>query len=299
MTVHVVGNICIDWRFALPHLPARGETTNADALSFDLGGKGALQAIAASRTGAAVRLRAAIGDDDEGETVRRLLVAAGLAADGLERVAAPTDRSVILVEAGGDNAIVSAVEAARAFRPAASGWLAHAAPGDTLLVQNNLEAEVTRDALAAATAHGLRTVWNPSPVRDDGAGLPVDLAIVNRGEGEALTGATEPDAMLRGLLDRGARCAIVTLGAEGAAMLCAGDAAPSLVPASAVEAVDTSGAGDVFCGVLVGCLDRGWPLDESARIASAAAGLCVARAGTAAAIPSAAEIEALTPRRPA
>ncbi|WMS43914.1 PfkB family carbohydrate kinase [Acuticoccus sp. MNP-M23] len=294
MAVHVVGNICIDWRFALPHLPRAGETANADALSFDLGGKGALQAIATARTGASVHLWAAVGEDAEAATIRSLLEGAGLSADRLTAVDAATDRSVILVEAGGENAIVSAVAAARAFRPAMAALLMVAEPGDFLLMQNNLAPAVTEAAMAAARARGLKTVWNPSPVNAGAARLNVDLAIVNRGEGEALTGATDPAAMLPGLCERGAGAAIVTLGSGGAAVLAAADRAPVMVPVAPVAAVDTSGAGDVFCGVVVGALHAGRSLEDAARIATAAARLCVTRPGTAASIPTAAEIAALT-----
>ncbi len=293
MAIHVVGNVCIDWRFALGRLPRPGETANADALSFDLGGKGALQAIAAARTGAAVHLWAAVGTDAEAGDIRRLLSAAGLSCDGLVSVAAPTDRSVILVEAGGENVIVSAVEAARAFRPDTAGWLEAAASGDTLLMQNNLSADATAAAMAAARERGLYTVWNPSPAPGAAADLRVDLVVVNRGEGEALTGATEPAAILAGLRALGAAAAIVTLGADGAAVLGPGDDAPAFVPAAPVEGVDASGAGDVFCGVVVGVLSAGRPLAEAVRIGAAAASLSVTRPGTAAAIPTAAEIAAI------
>ena len=291
MTVHVVGNVCIDWRFRVRALPRPGETVNASELTSDLGGKGALQAIAARRTGAATLLHAAIGADADGELARALLREAGLSDAELVTVDAPTDRSVILVDEQGENAIVSAVAAARAFSPRGR-WSARAEPGDLVLLQNNLLPGTTAEVLREAAQRGVRTVWNVSPLGDRLADLAMaSVVVVNRGEGEALTEARTPSEMLAAFTARGARDVVVTLGREGAAILAEGEAHALAAPA--VAAVDTSGAGDVFCGVLCGLLDRGLGLLPAADVAGAAAALAVTRPGTAGAIPSRAEVEAL------
>lgn len=292
MAVHVVGNVGIDWCMRVPWLPRAGETLNASELTFDLGGKGALQAIAAHRTGAPVRFHAAVGRDDDAALVRTRLRDAGLPVAGLVVVDAPTDRSVIVVDADGENLIVSAVAASSAFR--ADGWGGPAAPGDTLLVQNNLAAEVTARVLAEAAARGLLTVWNVTPL-GEGAAPDLSLAalvIVNRVEGEALTGAREPADILARFRSMGAREAVVTLGGDGAAILPAGADAPTFIAAPQVEARDTSGAGDVFCGVLAGLLDRGLDLVTCARAATAVASIAVTRPGTARSVPTMAEVDA-------
>lgn len=292
MAVYVVGNACIDWSFRVPRLPQAGETLNASRLSFDLGGKGALQAIAASRTGAAVRFSAAVGDDPDGAQVRALLCQAGLPDAELALVDAATDRSVIFVDETGENLIVSAADAARIFFPP-SGWMDAATDSDLLLVQNNLSARTTAVVLQQARRRGLFTVWNVSPVDDAAADLSLAaLAIVNYGEGNALTDAGDADGILAALRARGVRAAIVTLGADGAAVLPAGARSATFVPAPRVDATDTSGAGDVFCGMVVGLLDRGLDLLTAARAATAVAGLAVTRHGTMRSVPTAAEVEA-------
>jgi len=286
MTLHVVGNVCVDTTFYLDRLPRPGETVNARSTRRGVGGKGANQAVAAARTGAAVAFRAALGSDAEADFLKATL-AADLPLDGLALLDKPTDRSSILVDGHGENIIVTAADCAGAFDPSAD--LASLAKGDHLLMQGNLGADVTAACFDAARARGVVTILNPSPL---GAALPeADVVVVNTVEAEALAGLADPAAAARRLSRDGEASVIVTLGARGALLLERGEA--RLLPAPAVDAVDTSGAGDVFAGVLSGCLARGLPLVAAVTVGVAAAAIAVTRRGTLAACPSRAEIAAL------
>ncbi|MBX5041244.1 ribokinase [Rhizobium lentis] len=293
MTIHVVGNVCVDSSFRLERLPQSGETLNATTAGEGLGGKGANQAVAAARTGASVTLWAPLGRDAAGDGMESLL-SSEISDLRLSRLDLPSDRSVILIDRHGENVIITAAACAEAFNPLtmcplASTWSA----GDMLLMQGNLGADVTVQCLEAARRAGLFTVLNPSPLASDAPDLSaVSLLIINRPEAEALTGETSADRAADRLRARGAATLIVTLGSEGALVL---DASSRLhIPAEKREAVDASGAGDCFAGTLAGLLAQRATLADAARLATRAAGIAVGRAGTLASFPTSAELAALT-----
>ncbi len=293
MTIHVVGNVCVDTSFRLERLPQPGETLNALATSEGPGGKGANQAAAAARTGADVMLWAPVGKDAASVWIEGV-IAAEIPALRLTRLDLPCDRSVIMVDRSGENVIVTAAACADAFDPLAMSALRETwATGDMLLMQGNLRSEITTACLRAAREAGLFTVLNPSPLPAEPLDLAtVSLIVVNRPEAEALTGHAEPKQAARALVAAGAGSAIVTLGAEGAFLL---DAASALrLPARKVAAIDASGAGDCFAGTLAGLLAQGASLSAAATVATEAAGIAVGRPGTLASFPTRAEISALT-----
>ncbi|ODN70476.1 PfkB family carbohydrate kinase [Methylobrevis pamukkalensis] len=219
MTVHVVGNACIDTTFRVAHFPAPGETL--DALSSDegLGGKGLNQAVAARRTGAHVRFHAAVGRDAAAMRIREGLRAETMDDGDLVEVDQPTDRSVVMVDRDGENRIVSITNCARIFLPAATAaFAASLASGDLLVLQGNLTAEATIACLAQGRAAGALTVFNPSPMTE-AIRVPltlVDLLVVNTPEAATLAGIPNAAMAVRALRDAGARGVIVTEGAEGA-----------------------------------------------------------------------------------
>lgn len=294
MTIHVVGNVCVDTSFRLERLPQPGETLNATAAGEGAGGKGANQGVAAARTGAAVMLWAPVGNDTASERVEGLL-AAEIPAMRLTHLDLPCDRSVILIDRGGENVIVTAAACAAAFDPLAitaleKTWRA----GDMLLMQGNLDPAVTDACLRAARAAGLFTFLNPSPLPMSQLDLStVSLLVVNRPEAEALTGDADAERAARRLLALGAERVIVTLGSAGALVVGAPLSPALRIPAGDVEAVDASGAGDCFTGTLVGLLAQGMALPAAARLATRTAGIAVGRAGTLASFPSRAELSAL------
>jgi ribokinase len=287
--IRVVGNVAIDTTLRVERFPLPGETVAALGSHEDLGGKGANQAIVIARTGCAVSLAAAVGAKDLAGIAARL-VAESVDARCLWPFDGPTDRSSIYVDAAGENTIVSVTAAARSYDPVAAGALGGVAPGDTVLCQGNLRPEAIIATLRAARAAGAATVLNPSPIFDvkDFDWALADLVIANRVEAEALTGEREPSAAAAALRAAGAGAVVVTLGRDGAML--AGEETVTIA-APPVAAVDTAGAGDVFCGMLVA--GRAMGRDFAAAMANAAAGaaLSVTRPGVAASFPTAAEMQ--------
>ena len=298
MRLHVVGNVCVDTSFRLPRLPRPGETLNATSIVEGIGGKGANQAVAAARSGAAVCFWSALGDDDMADGVSETLKS-DLEVDRLIRLPLSTDRSTILLEEAGENAIVSAVACARAFDPIRQSALTRTwSKGDILLMQGNLFREVTASCLKFAGRSGLKTVLNASPLSDMTVEdlADVDLVIVNQGEAAALTGMESPRAAANLLLDNGARSVVVTLGSQGSLIWDQADQTPVFLAAPKSAVVDTSGAGDCFAGVLVGLLAQGKSLTAAANLATKAASISVGRLGTLASYPSRVEISDIIKR---
>ena len=195
----------------------------------------------------------------------------------------------------GENAIASIIDCSAAVTPAqAEQALVDAAAGDILVLQGNLTVDATRAACAAARARGMRTLFNPSPMRAGFADLLplVDLLVVNEGEAIQLGGTGAPEDRLAGLHAAGAAMVVMTLGGRGS--MAHGREGTVVVAATPVAVLDTTGAGDTYMGVLAAALfDRGLPIAGAMRIASMAAGVTVTRPGTRSAFPSATEIEAL------
>ena len=250
--IHVFGNAAVDTVITLDRLPRPGETVVARGAADDLGGKGANQAVVLARCGQRVRLVAALGADAVGARIREHLAAEGVETDGLRTWPGASDRCVICVDHHGENTIVSLIGAALEFEPLASTdfdrWIA---PGDWVLLQGNLRANVTRGCLALAKSRKAMTALNPSPTyaASEYDWSLVDLVVLNRGEAQELGGRDDPVEAARVLLGAGAGSVVVTLGAAGAALVLASETLRA--QALQVVAVNTVGAGDVFCGTLV------------------------------------------------
>ena len=290
--VLVIGNCTLDISFRVPRFPKPGETVLADGSTRDLGGKGANQAVAAARGGVPVAFCAAVGADENGDAMRARLSEEGVSTDHVSASAAPTDVSIIYVGPDGENSIVSthAAAASMDMRKARRALDATAA-GDVLLMQGNLSRDVTRACLEEGRRREAITVLNPAPIQYgyDAIWPFVDCAVLNEVESEHLTGSADPAPAAGRLVAQGAGRVIITLGPRGAAV--AQDESVHAIPAEAVEAVDTTGAGDVFCGVLAAGMARGLAALPAAKGAVRAATLSVTRAGTQSAFPGRDEIE--------
>lgn len=293
--IHVVGNAAMDTIFRVDRFPLPGETIVARDVSEDLGGKGANQAVAAARAGAKVRLVAAIGADMAGKRIRAVLRTDGVETDALTVGDRPTDRSSIYVDAAGENTIVSLTGAAAAFDPLAAGGLARLAAGDIVLCQGNLSVEALLGCLREARRKGAVTMLNPSPV------FPMqgfdwsllDVVVMNEVEAAEVGAARSGKGEAGSLRDAGVGAVIVTRGSRGATM--AGDEIIE-VAAPAVDVVDTTGAGDVFCGTLAAMRARRMDWRRALSVATAAAAIAVTRPGVYAAFPTADEVAAIVAR---
>jgi len=287
----VLGNAGVDLSLALAHLARPGETAVASGSARAPGGKGLNQAVAAARAGGRVRFCAPVGEDAEADFVAQTLAAEPLAELRLLRRQEPTDLSIVMVAGDGENSVVSLCRCADTLDEAeAEAFAGRAAPGDWLLLQGNLTAAATLAAMRAARGP---VMLNAAPLRWPVAPmLPFcAVAVVNRGEAEAITGLAEPgDAALR-MRAQGCGVAVVTLGAEGC--IWADTDGLHRLAAATVRPVDTTGAGDTFCGVLAARLASGRALPDALAVAQRAAALSVTRFGAYAALPTMAELRGL------
>jgi ribokinase len=262
---YVFGNAAIDEVFLVRDLPAPGESVLGTVGHTDLGGKGANQAIALSRTGHPTTFVTAVGVDRNAFKIREAIAREAIEAVFLERPELATDRSVILAQPSGDNMIITTNDCAASISVAECvSVLRKARPGDAVLLQGNLRADVTAALCRQSNESGLFLVLNPSPF--DQAFVDIvqqaDALFVNETEAGGLTGQSRMDAVVA-LLRMGVKQVVLTLGAEGALLGSGNDVLH--VPAAAVEVVDVTGAGDCFEGLAVGsALRRGTIIDETA-----------------------------------
>lgn len=270
MVVEVVGSVNVDTIVEVNHLPGRGETVIANHTSRAIGGKGANQAVASAAAAAPTRLWAAVGDDADGQRVRDVLASRGVRIDALTTVDAETGRAMVLVGNDAENLIVVEPGANRFVDTAAAVAMAEALePDDVLLVQ--CEIEVATVAAVAAAARG-RVVLNAAPALRLPSDLlsAVDVLVVNETELRqlAVTDTADLRAQMRSL---DIRTVITTLGADGVAVL-DGDQTFHVSPPS-VSPVDTTGAGDMFCGTLAAALSTGADLRTAVVDAATAASI--------------------------
>ena len=289
--VIVVGSVNIDLVVTARRLPAPGETVSGGRFARHHGGKGGNQAVAAARLGAATSFVGAVGDDDFGRSARSALEDERIDVSELRTVTGQeTGVALILVDADGENSIAVASGANGAVTPeqvAASISALAPRAGDVVLVGHEVPTAAVASALRAARGRGATTILNPAPA----SGLDpetVELAeLVTPNEGELAT-----------LQDAGVRVErlLVSLGSDGAELRTADRSVR--IPALPVEAVDTVGAGDTLNGALAASLAAGYPLEEAARRAVAAASLAVTKAGAREGMPTLGELEAAVGPRP-
>lgn len=298
--ITVFGSINIDLIARVDRLPRPGETVGGSSFAAAAGGKGANQALAAARAGAPVRLLGAVGQDGFAEEALARLRDAGVDLTGVRSVAEPTGTAVILVDGRGEN-VIAVIPGANGALGAGDAAALRFAPGDLLLLQFEVPVAAAHAAAAAAKAAGIRVVLNLAPFHSDATALlpyVTDL-IVNESEAELLAGSLgRREAMEQ---DRAAALArrlgvnvVLTLGGDGA--VACFDGRMERVPALAVKATDTIGAGDTFCGYLAAALHQGTNTSAALRLAVAAASLSCTRPGAQPSIPWRGEVEAVLPR---
>lgn len=279
--VCVIGSVNLDLVARVERLPGAGETVLGSTFTEHPGGKGLNQAVAASRSGASTALVGAVGDDHAGRTLRDIARHENIDVNGLAEADAPTGRALIGVDERAENQII-------------------VVPGANSLVGGDVDVPLCRVALAqlevplstvltaftSARLDGATTVLNPAPA----APLPdellaaCDVVVPNEHELDLVGGADH-------LLSRGVGAVVVTLGARGVSIV--DSRGERHVPAHRVTAVDTTAAGDAFCGALAARLAAGDDLDAAVRFAAAAGALATTREGAVPSIARRHEIEAL------
>lgn len=291
--VTVLGSANMDLVVTVDRAPALGETVTGQTFSTVPGGKGSNQALAAARAGADVRFLGAVGDDPYGAQLRDLLAADGVDVSGLVTAEVPTGTAHIAVEKGGGNTIVVVPGANGTVTELTDLHRAAMADTDVLLLQLELPLGVVTEAAVFARSAGVRTVLTPAPVIPLPAELlaAVDLLVPNEheavllgepGQADAESAATRPAGLAGDM--------VVTRGSAGAEYV-SKDGMLIEVPAFAVEAVDTTAAGDTFAGALAVAQASGMGVGAAMRWACAAAALSVQRFGASTSMPYRTEIE--------
>ena len=295
--VVVVGSANLDVVVPVPHHPVTGETVMGGDHALVPGGKGANQAVAAARQGAEVTFVGRVGADDAGTTLRTSLEEAGVLTTHLATDAeAPSGIALIGVDDDGDNAIVVS-PGANARVTAADVAAAAGAVAGAEVVLLQLEVPVEAVTAAADTATGT-VILNPAPAPTEPESLPVklldrvDVLVPNTIELAQLTGidpsgnAGELGAAARTL---GVDTVVVTRGSAGALIVTDDDVMVVLAPT--ITPVDTTGAGDSFCGALAAALAGGKSILEATERAVHAGAIAATRPGAQPSMPTAAEVD--------
>jgi ribokinase len=289
----VFGSINLDLIGKVSRIPKPGETVPGTSFATAAGGKGANQALAARRAGAAVRMIGAAGKDAMGDQALELLGAGGVDLSEVKRLDVAQGVAMIFVDEAGEN-VIGILPGANDHLTIedAERTLAGLGSNDVLVVQQEIQPGSTIRALSVARERGARSILNTAPfiATTREAAKRADIVVANETEFALLAGEGDLDDRMRGYADATGRTIIVTLGPDGAkARTAAGETIT--VPAMVVQPVDTVGAGDTFVGYLAAGLEAGLPLEAAMRRAAIAASLACLNPGAQPAIPTASEVD--------
>lgn len=283
--IAMVGSANMDVVFSVERIPQPGETLLADSTAKYPGGKGLNQAVAAARAGAATTFVGALGTDDNGNELAATMVSARIDDSLVRRSATASGQAFIVVADSAENTIIVASGAnaevtvlSEAERDAVEG-------AAVLLMQLELPIGVVVEAAQLAHEAGTTVMLNAAPARELPAELiaALDYLIVNEHEA-CLIGGTEDLAEASKRLAARVNRLIVTLGSDGS-VLYDGGREVARVPARRVTAIDTTGAGDTYCGAFAAAVEEGQEFAQAAAFATAAAALSVQALGAVPSIP--------------
>ncbi|OHB79947.1 MAG: ribokinase [Planctomycetes bacterium RBG_16_64_12] len=298
-SIVVIGSSNIDFIMKMDHLPARDETVTEAVFMQTFGGKGANQAVAAGRAGGDVILINCVGDDPYSERMLAGFQASGVRTKYIyQETGISSGTALVMIGEGGHNYLSVAPGANGRLTPervdAAREVIASAA---YVLMQFEIPRESIARVLDIAAEERVPVVWNYAPARPFDRSQLRKVAIVVANEPEAtvltsvsVTSRASAEAAAQKLRELGAGTAIITLGEAGS--VAATQDGVVHVPAFPVEAIDTTAAGDTYCGCLVVALAEGKSLVDAVRFASAGGALCVQRMGAQPSIPRRKEIDA-------
>ena len=295
--VVVVGSFMMDLVIKAERRPQKGETLIGQQFGMFGGGKGNNQAIAAVRLGGDVTMVGRLGRDSFGDTLMDALVEEGVEIRFIVRDAeVGTGVGSPVIDADGDNSIIIVPRANMRLSAADVDRAASAiSDSDVLLLQLEVPIAASQRAAEIAKSSGTKVILNPAPAQDlpDSFLAQVDILTPNQVEAELLSGVEVSDSegaerAARILLDRGVSAVILTLG-EGGALLFK-DGLTTSIPAYRVNVVDTTAAGDAFCGALATALARGEALEDAVVFANAAGALAVTVLGAAPSMPTVKQI---------
>lgn len=299
-SVLVIGSVNLDLVAGVPHIPRPGETVTGSTLERFAGGKGANQAVSVARLNHPVRMIAKVGDDENGDLLRRGLRDAGVDVRGVTcSPQTPSGTALIFTDPAGQNSIVIIAGANGRLLPVDLAKFESLINSAGIIL---LQLEVPLETVIYVAEMGYRknipVMLDPAPARELPPKLLLQLAWLTPNEleacalcgrpGEALAPAQLPQ-YAEELLSRGPRHVVIKLGAQGA-FLAARDGLRRHIPAYKVRAVDTTAAGDAFNGALAVALLQGKSPVEAASFAAAVAALSVTRRGAQPSMPTAQEV---------
>ncbi len=296
--VTVVGSFMFDLVARAPRRPKTGETLIGDSFGMFIGGKGANQAIAASRLNALVCMVGRLGDDLFGNQFLDKFSDEKINTDFvIQDKNNGTGVGMPLIDASGDNSIVIIPRANTALsaKNINQGYEA-IANSDILLMQFEVPIEASQRAAEIAKENSTIVILNPAPAREIPDTLLdlVDILTPNESETEILSGISattgkEAKEAARILMDKGVETVILTLGSRGSLLLTA--TVESFFPANQVDVVDTTAAGDAFCGALAASLANGSTIEEAVKTGNAAGALAVTKLGAEPSLPKKADLD--------
>jgi len=296
--VFVAGSINMDVVATADRHPRIGETVAGTAVLYFPGGKGANQAVAAAKLGAATTLIGRFGKDAFGDELKAFLAAEGIDLSFVQQTSQAHTGTAIITVANADNTIV-VIPGANALVSAADVEAPVLAKGDIAVGQFEIPLPAISAFFKRARAAGATTILNPAPAIEFSRELLdlVDILILNETELGFLTKTELRDTddyprfieAARSLQINKDKIICVTLGKRGIVALI--DGQPLLIDGRAIKAVDTTGAGDCFVGAVAAQLAGGKPIHDALHYANMAASICVQRMGAAPSMPTAAEVE--------
>jgi len=284
----VVGSINMDIVNEVDRFPQPGETIYGTSTAYVPGGKGANQAVAASKSGASVSMIGAVGQDAFGPILAESLRDAGVDTRFVAVKEGTSGLAFITVSSAGENQIILATGSNGKLQDGDIPNLSAFAEARTILLQNEIPWETNRHVLSEARKHGIPVIVNPAPalhISDEDLAL-IDMLVLNETEAAYMTGGIEdPKEAARTLIRRGVRKVVLTLGEQGSLYV---DAAGKEVRMSAfqVKALDTTAAGDTFIGAFAAARMRYADIESCLRYASGAAALSVTKRGAQTSIPA-------------
>lgn len=292
----VIGSSNVDLITRVERFPAAGETVTGKLFVQAMGGKGANQALAAHRAGADVTFVTCVGTDANGENALQYYADEGLDVSLAQTTEeSPTGTAMIMVNDEGENVIVVTPGANEKLSPSSIGALTpQIAKASMVILQMEIPLETVRKACEVAKLNNVPVLLNVAPARkiDESLIRLTDILVVNETEIETICGRRIAETGEEGAMDLlfalGASTVILTLGKRGCVVRSA--TLREYIPAFEVDTVDTTAAGDTFCGALAARLSKGADIVEAATFASAAAAICVTRLGAQPSVPREKEV---------
>ncbi|MEM9671556.1 MAG: ribokinase [Bacteroidota bacterium] len=300
-SIVVIGSSNIDMIAQVSHFPKPGETVGDATYSQAYGGKGANQAVAAARAGGQVTFISSVGNDLFGKTMLSNFSDEGMNTDYITQSDQyPSGTALILVNREGENCIAVAPGANGQLSPQLIDQARIAISGaEIILLQLEIPLETVAYVVELASGLGKKVMLNPAPAQplEDSLLKRLHLLVLNETEAELLVGhPVQSDEQIaqaaQSLLDKRVEVVIITLGARGSYYATRKE--QKMVSAYRVQPVDTTGAGDTFCGALAAALSRKQKLGEAVSFANAAAALATTKLGAQPSAPKEADVLALT-----